>query len=235
MIIRSFPLPGAHDLVSVAGAELSHPHPLQQKQSVDGRWGRRRWCKGDRSPRSMGEGRGRGECPLVLAFMVCPAHTESSAGGPVSPLPALAFHSLQARQVVKPEDRGGPEQDSAQGVSELRALGVSDLRHSLSPIQSAHVGLSPTLVLQTHPVTHSPRYTLPKTQLHTHTHPSSLTRLPVTPICRDMLLPTRMHTESHRTTVPHGMSQVPRGMDMHCHSFACDPCGPQEQCALTHA
>lgn len=169
MIIRSFPLPGAHDLVSVAGAELSHPHPLQQKQSVDGRWGRRRWCKGDRSPRSMGEGQGRGECPLVLAFMVCPAHTESSPGGPASPLPALAFHSLRARQVVKPEDRGGPEQDLAQGVSELRDLGVSDLRRSLSPLQSAHVGLFPTLVLQTHLVTHSPRYTLPKTQLHTHT------------------------------------------------------------------
>ena len=89
---------------------------------------------------------------------------------PVSPLPALAFHSLRARQVVKPEDRGGPEQDLAQGVSELKDLGVSDLRRSLSPLQSAHVGLFPMLVLQTHPVTHSPRYTLPKTQLHTHTH-----------------------------------------------------------------
>lgn len=115
---------------------------------------------------------------------------------PVSPLPALAFHSLQARQVIKPEDRGGPEQDLAQGVSELKDLGVSDLRRSLSPLQSAHMGLFPTLVLQTHPVTHSPRYTLPKTQLHTHTHPSSLTRLPVTPICRDTLLPTHMHTVS---------------------------------------
>lgn len=185
----------------------------------------------------MGEGQGRGECPLVLAFMVCPAHAaESSPGGSESPLPALAFHSLRAWQVVKPEDRGGPEQDLAQGVSELRDSGVSDLRHGLRPLQSAHVGIFPMLVLQAHPVTHNPRYTLPKTQLHTHTHthPSSLTRLPVTPICRDTLLPTRMHSESHRTTV-HTCPRCHRDMDMYCHAFAQDPCGPQEQCPLTHA
>lgn len=55
----------------------------------------------------MGEGQGRGQCPLVLAFLVCPAHTELIE----SPLPALVLLSLLDWQVVKPEDRRDTEWD----------------------------------------------------------------------------------------------------------------------------
>lgn len=37
-------------------------------------------CEGASSPRGMGEGQGRGQCPLVLAFRVSPAHTENIWG-----------------------------------------------------------------------------------------------------------------------------------------------------------
>ena len=65
----------------------------------------------------MGEGQGRGECPLVLAFLsgVPSTHGELTLGVR-EPLPALAAHSLLDWQVVKPEDRGGNEWDLVQGV-----------------------------------------------------------------------------------------------------------------------
>ena len=80
------------------------------------------------------------------------------------------------------------------------------------------MGLFPMLVLQAHPVTHSPRYTLFQRPNCTHTHTLPHLRGSQWHPSAVMLLPTRMHTESHRTTVPHNMSQVPRG---HGHALPC--------------
>ena len=221
MIFRSFPLPGAHDLVSVAGAELSYPYPPQQKQSVDGRWGRRRWC-GDRSPRSMGEGQGRGECPLVLAFMVCPAHAESSPGGSESPLPALAFHSLRVWQVVKPEDRGGPEQDLARG-SLSSGIRVSLISGTALGPYSRHMWVFSPCWSSRPTLSHITPET-PFQRLNcTHTHTPFLTYQ--APSDTHLQRHASPNTHAFRVSQDHSahMSQVPQG---HGHVLPCIRTGP---------
>lgn len=86
----------------------------------------------------MGEGQGRAQCPLVLAFLACPAPRELT-WETESPLPALVSRSLLGWQVVKPEDRRGTERDLVQGVSatppppSLRAQGFGCLWSQAQP------------------------------------------------------------------------------------------------------
>lgn len=132
----------------------------------------------NRSPRSMGEGQGRGECPLVLAFMVCPAHAaESSPGGSESP--CLPWHSTPSGhgRWLSLKTEGGLSRTWHRGSlsSGIRVSLISG--NDLRPY-SRHMWVFSPCWSSSSP-TNNPRYTLPKTQLHTHTHthPSSLTRL----------------------------------------------------------
>lgn len=74
----------------------------------------------------MGKGEGRGQCPLVLASVVFPAHTENSHELSESPMLTWTFHFLPDWQMVVPEDRGS---------AKVRLLRTGS-QHSLRPLSS---------------------------------------------------------------------------------------------------
>lgn len=147
---------------------------------MDGRWGRlRRWCEGDRSPRSMGEGQGRGECPLVLAFMACPYTRRTYLGEnqraphlPWRPTPSGASRWLSL----------GTEQGLSgtwhRGSLELRGLCVSGFRCSPRLWQWAHLGLFSVSGSSRLTLSHIAPDAQKSARACTHTHTHTLSHLP---------------------------------------------------------
>lgn len=88
----------------------------------------------------------------MLAFLECPAHTANLPEGSESPLLASASYSLQDWQVVKPEDRGGIEQDLAQEPLATHPPSPRSSEICVSPVSgtalvphSGHMWVSPSL------------------------------------------------------------------------------------------
>lgn len=167
----------------------------------------------------MGEGEGRGQCPLVLAS-VCAQHTHNSHEGSESPMPTWTLHSFPDWQMVVPEDRSSAEvrlrtgsQDSLHPLSS--EVCVSDLRCCPSPPQWAQVVLLPTdgqaVALSPHHPPDSPCHITPDTQ-STRTDPVPCSSLPHLPGFQGH---PRAGTHSSQHTQPGsqchtGVSQVPQ-------------------------